>query len=548
MNKINNLLIILLFALFLLPINGQDNFLNNTSINEFLERQEVRGLIKINHHQKPYTRKQVSLALKRLALQKDQLSGVDREELNYFLSEYNISPSHPNSPSQNPPNHTFLEQNESGAFRFYEYKDSLFNFTLYPDIGVSYTLRNDSKNNLFFYNGLSGYGNIGNNLSFDFKFNDYSIKTTNYPVDRTFSRRRGFDYITYFGTRDEYNYDRTRASLTYSWDWGFVSLRKDYNYWGTGFNGNIILSDKAPSFPFVQLKLFPFEDVEFNYIHGVLNSMVDDSSTFRVSNGTRNHIELVQKYYVAHIISVNMFDNLRLSIGESIVYSDRFQPIYLVPFLFFRMADHYLEKISENTGNAQIFSSISWRIPSLNSRIDASIFIDELSFGGGTEDYPAAVAYSVGFSSYDFLFDNLGFQIEYSRINPAVYTHSDPAQVYSNRNYLMGHWIGGNGDQVYMSLSYKPIPLLYIKTSYEYTRRGAFDDITESRYQADHVFLYGDKSYYAVFSFYMGYELLNNLFIETEVVISNSWGENNVINVSDYKYQEATLGFRYGLD
>ena len=608
-------------TLFLFPIAlfAQSNFLNNPSIYEFLDRQEIKGRINLNHHQKPYSRQDIQKHLQHLTAYAHDLNPTELEELKYYLKEYSsvtssLSPqgdeslkatnrdasanlsdvtlsdqqtcpplfcrinkpvrryfvgstdlsavadqqttlSHVqiNTPVRRGGSSTFLSTNNNDAFRFYEYSDSLFYVNVYPDFGASYSIRNNSKSRLFYYNGFAAYGNIGKNFSFDILFNDYSINKNDYSVnrkgystDRIFSNERGFDYAVYKDATKSINYDRTIAAITYSWNWGFVSLRKDYNKWGTGYNGNLILSDKAPSFPFIQFKMKPIDWLEFNYIHGDLISSINDSLTIRNSGGSRGHVQLVDKYFASHFLTADIFTNLKLSLGESIVYSDRFEPIYLVPFLFFRMADHYLSHTDLNSGNAQMFASISYRIPSISTRIDASIFIDELSISNIFGKYPEAVAYNIGITNYDLFIQNLGIQFEYTRINPFVYIHGDPAQTYANRQYNMGHWIGGNADQFFLKLLYKPIPLLRLHASFEYTRKGDFEDISQPRYQKTQTFLFGDKSYYSTFRLNAEYEFINNLFLTAEGTISNSWGTNNQINPADYKFTQFTLGFHYG--
>jgi hypothetical protein len=101
------------------------------------------------------------------------------------------------------------------------------------------------------------------------------------------------------------------------------------------------------------------------------------------------------------------------------------------------MADHYLSKADYNSGNAQIFSSASFRMPSLSTRADFSFFIDEMNISTGSS--ANAIGYSIGVTNYDLFLDNLGIQLEYTKIDPFVYTHADPIQYYSNRSYYLCH-------------------------------------------------------------------------------------------------------------
>lgn len=518
---------------------AQNNILNNPEIYDFLERFDAKGIITINHHQKPFERQQIYLILKEIEEQKKKLSNTQLNELEYFLSEYN--PHNSSSPSDDI---SFVENNSNEAFRIFEYNDNKNRIVLYPDFGLSFAYRDEVKNQITYYNGLSGYGNIGRTFSFDFDFNDISLRTLGYNAQALFTPERGFDYPRYNQADKTLNYDRTRGAVTLGWDWGYFSLKKDYNFWGTGYNGNLILSDKSPSYPQIYLKLKPWHWLEFNYLYGELNSSVNDSSTFRDSGGLRTHIQLVEKYIAAHFLTIDLLKNIKLSIGESVIISDRFEPIYLVPVLFFRMADHYLSHSDNNSGNAQIFSSLSLRIPQYSTRLDFSLFIDEMSIA--KSEGSNALGYSIGISNFDMILDNLAFQIEYVRIDPFVYGHADPVQSFTNRKYNMGHWIGSNADMVNITLKYNPFLKARTKASVSYIRKGDFDDVNQPRYQPEQKFLYGDLSSYVIFNLIFGYELYNNVFLEAAYINSNSWGKNNLIKVDDYKYSEFLLGAKIG--
>lgn len=555
---------ITLFIVLSTILEAQSNYLSNSKVYEFLDRMEVKGYIEINHHQKPFTRQVILEKLKHLAEaaglrngEKDQneknglngenekndlivLNAVEKAELKFFLNEYDTDLIKPDGEV------TFFERNDAGVMRFLEYKDNLFHTNFYFDGGFLYAQREAGKYELTYWNGLSAYGNVGENFSFDLKFNDFSDKSNIPGLSRKFSEDPGYEYGVNRSTTKTFNYDKTDANLTYTWDWGNISLIKDRNLWGTGYNGRLILSDKAPSFPHLRLKLNPTDWLEFSYIHGDLTSNIYDSTTYRNSGGTRAHIQLVPKYYAAHIITIDFTKDLKISLGESVVYSDRFEPVYLVPVLFFRIADHYLSKTDINSGNAQLFSSVSYRLPKLKTRLDLSVFIDELSVSNLFGSFPEAIAFTLGITRYDFIIDNLGIKAEYTRINPFVYEHADPAQLYYNRGYQMGHWIGDNADQLYLQLNYVFNERLRIISEAEYTRKGNFFDITIKRFQKEQTFLYGKQSGYFTFTLTGEYELYNNLFITMKGTISNAWGENNVIRPSDYRFAELSSGMRIG--
>jgi hypothetical protein len=531
-----------LFAAFLIiseTISAQSNFLYNKDVTEFLEEFDSRGIISINHHSKPFTRKMIFDALNEIHKKDASLTKSQKEWLDHYIAEFNY-----NNPETDTSLTIFLEKNSHGAFRVFEYTDGSKSIVLYPDAGLSYSSRGSGKYSYTYYNGLSGYGHAGKHFSFDLDFNDVSISREGYPFQSLLSIERGFDYPRYNRSNETLNYDRTTASVTAGWDWGYVSLKKDYNYWGTGFNGNLILSDKAPSFPHLYFYAKPFNWLEFNYFYGELNSSINDSSTIRNSGGTRGHIQLVDKYIASHMVTADIFNNLKLSLGESVIISDRFEPIYLVPILFFRMADHYLSHTDYNSGNAQVFASVSYRIPVASTRLDFSLFIDELKV---TDlNAPKAIGYSVGLTSFGFPANNLIIQSEYVKIDPFVYLHADPVQTYTNRKFSMGHWIGSNSDMININLIYKPVVKFRIKTSLSYIRKGDIEDISQPRYETGQGFLFGDRSYFLISNTDISYEIFNNIFLTTGLTISNSWGKSNRINLTDHKFTEFGLGVKAG--
>ena len=47
--------------------------------------------------------------------------------------------------------------------------------------------------------------------------------------------------------------------------------------WGYTENGRMVLSNKAPTYPYIRLDYQPFKWLTFNYVHAFLNSNIIDS-------------------------------------------------------------------------------------------------------------------------------------------------------------------------------------------------------------------------------------------------------------------------------
>jgi len=112
----------------------------------------------------------------------------------------------------------------------------------------------------------------------------------------------------------------------------------------------------------------------------------------------------------------------------------------------------------------------------------------------------------------DPVLKNSEFVLEYSRIDPFVYMNSDDVQLYTSHNYQLGHWIGSNADQVYISYKQWIIRGLMIDLWGEYIRKGQ-TELPVQQYQTPYPdVLYGSRLNMKTAGIEIRYEILRNLF------------------------------------
>jgi hypothetical protein len=236
-----------------------------------------------------------------------------------------------------------------------------------------------------------------------------------------------------------------------------------------------------------------------------------------------------------------------VSVGESIIYSDRLEPIYLIPVMFFRVADHYLQDNGSNSGsNAQMFANAYYKIPKLKLQLYGSLFIDELSITGilKNNDSPSAVAYTFGVKAADPFVPNSEAVLEYTRVNPFVYMNSNNAQLYTSRDYQLGEWTGSNADVIYFSYTQFFQRGLSGNLSVRYARKGSPEQ-PQQQYQLPYPgFLFGNRKDDLEISFKLKYEMIHGLTGQLGISHSNisdqelnrtpAWmlGSNNTFSVS----------------
>ena len=519
----------------------------SSSVYGFLDRMDLSGNIAIHSEVKPFTRIYIGEKLIQLEKYRTALSTVDRDELSFYEKEFAIEMSKIKKEAI-PGQSAFFSNDVSGRFRAFTFTNQEFTYMVDPILGYSVSgIKGNITSHL--QNGARSYGYISDNIGFSLNYRDNTESGTYIDNTKNFTTVPGIVHTksTVAGVQN-LQYDEVNATITTSWKWGSFTVGKDYINWGSGMNGQIILSSKAPSFPFIRLDVSPVSWFRFTYIHGWLHSGVLDSTTLRSTSvpGRDNFLQ-VPKFIAAHLLTFDLSSKLTMSIGESIIYSDRLEPIYLIPVMFFRVADHYLQDNNSNSGsNAQMFANAYYRIPKLKLQLYGSLFIDELSITGilKNTNSPSAVAYTFGVKAADPVIPNSEAVLEYTRVNPFVYMNSNNAQLYTNRGYQIGEWTGSNADVIYFSYIQFFKRGLSGNLSIQYARKGSPEQ-PQQQYQLPYpAFLFGNRKNDLDVSLKLKYEIIHGLTGQLVFTHSNisdrelnrtpDWmlGSNNVFSFS----------------
>ena len=550
--KLKILFLIISNVFTLTVINAQSVFEPvNSSVYDFLERLSIKDIINYHDEVKPVSKREIAYFLISAENKSTQLTEIDKKDLKFYEEEFADEIDMITGKLLfNLPSTEWLSNNRTGRFRLFNYKDSTFSLYVDPILGFeggstygsSYTHR---------LNGASVFGYVGKNWGFSLRFTDNEETGVYIDTTRSFSPQPGFN-LTKKG-KNSIQYDDVQGEVAYSWNTGSISAGKYYLNWGNGKGGQLIFSDKAPSFPLLKFEFFPVKWLKFTYFHGWLKSNIIDSSTIRQTSVLgRENIDEVPKFIAAHMLSIYPNNNFTFSIGESIVYSDRIQPVYFIPIIFFRVADHYLSSkdTHSSSGNAQIFADASYKNFDLRTKFYGTLFIDELSlesvFKGGNL---SAIAFTLGFESVDPIIKNSTFILEYTRINPFVYMNSNDAQLYTNNSYQLGHWIGSNGYQFYASYKQNFTRGLYLRLSGNYIVKGQ-KELPQQQYQTPYPsFLYGPHKVYKDIKLELSYEIIHKAFINGYYEYSDI-NDDEVLRTPEFmkgKKNSLGAGVSYGL-
>lgn len=454
-------MISIIFLILIYELNAFGQIVNesiNNDVHKFLDRMEIKNLIQLNSEKKPYTIKVIKNKLKEVSKKINQLSNYEKAELKELLDFYNV---------------------DDLSLIPFELKEKKSTFFLIPIAGYSirylgnnygYERVGGAKVYVSYNDNFSIYAHLQDRGEFG-EFIDYKKLVTSERVYEFQKVEKGIEYSDVI------------SGIGYDWGWGNLSLIKDYSLWGHGEFGQLILSDKVNSFPHLYFEFNPSAKFRLKYIFGWLNSKIIDSNYYYYSNpGSKiNEIRynFIEKFFVANLLSFEPNKFLKLSIGNSIIYSGKSSRLEMfLPLAFYKYLDRDVGKGQVSDGNGQLYFDFAIK-PLKGVRLYSTIFIDVISLrktlrGNYSENW---IGYTTGIKMIDKLFNNTDFTIEYTKIEPWVYEHKDLTTTYKHLNTTLGHWIGQNAYLIGTNFTYFYNSKLNLNFKYQFLKKGGEEDI-----------------------------------------------------------------------
>jgi hypothetical protein len=515
---------------------------SNSEVHPFLYRMAQKGFIDYNDLIKPINRVNVLNSLNTLKQKDSVLNNVEKKELNFYLQEYTRPIKEQIS---------LFKKDQNKRWRAGAIVANDFEFYIDPLLSVN-NFSGGGKNIKQLSNGFELWGTTGKNknLGYQVYYRDFTETGT---VNNNFREESATSGNVLIGAKldNKINYTDIRANINYSFKKGNISFGKDNLVWGYGENSNIVLSNKVPSYPYIRLDYKPLKWLDFNYTHAWLNSNIADSSLSYFTNSGRidNDFRLVfiQKFLATHSIEVEAMRGLNIAIGESIVYSDKMDPGFLIPINLFKFYDNNRSNyLIEAGSNGQYFLSISSRNQIKNTHLYSTLFIDEIKVSSifNKTESRNQLGYNLGGSITDIFIPYLSLGGEYTRVNPFVYSNLISAQNYTSYNYSMGDWMGNNFDRTIVFAKYTPIAKLKIVARYQKIRKGGTGTIYEQyAVQPQQNFLFDYIKTRSDLFLQARYEYINNIYLTSSLTLMHTKLANGAL-MKDNTYQ---LGISIGL-
>jgi hypothetical protein len=508
-----------------------------------IERWEIQGYIDaVYNGSRPFTRREIAdyinTTWKYYQDNPEKFSRTDIQQLHYLTLEFQeelLRKKLPNAYTQwrsrlnNIFNSKSLKQLNKVLYPNYRnfihlhYKE--FNLSADPvlsyskqqkvdvETGENYTLSRIS-------NGLLFYGNLGNYFGFYFDLTDNHLSDQRYQNEKIpyqVWEEAGWPYLTRRDNGD-FEFDENVAYLTFDYKYFFLAYGREYNQWGIGHTGNVLLSSNAQLYDQVK---FIIRYWRFKYTH-ITAFLQYISPEARESIKSQSHID---QYWSGNRLEINIGRGIQLGLSEAVIYGDRSLQIgYLNPLSFFKSIEHYYG----DRDNGILGIDLEWRMVS-GLKIYAEWFIDDITTTKlGTDWYGNKFAYQLGFFIVNpFTLKDIDFMVEYDRIEPYVYTHTYmDYNKYKHYDTILGHYITPNSDHLFLRLRKRLSKFLEIGTDFETHRHGSNleernvggdpDRPFQSGDSPNAKFLDGIRKDQKTYGLFLRYEFIRNLFLELD--------------------------------
>ena len=228
---------------------------------------------------------------------------------------------------------------------------------------------------------------------------------------------------------------------------------------GYGYGSKLVLSGDHPDLDFIRV----------NFRYGIFSFSSLSASTVGPFDPNREND--YTKYYAYNKIKVEFKNFADLGIGEAMIYSGRgIELAYLNPFAFYKFEEMSLQ----DRDNGTIF--LDFQTNGIeNLELQGTFFLDEniLSHLQDMSLYSNKTAYQFGAFWYSpFSINDASVVLEYTKIRPYVYSHTNPQNSYTSFGQSLGHRIGPNADEIYSRLTYNFSSKLSGNFEFQHIRSG----------------------------------------------------------------------------
>jgi hypothetical protein len=228
-----------------------------------------------------------------------------------------------------------------------------------------------------------------------------------------------------------------------------LQVGRERMLWGYGASDKLIISDNAPVLDYgrIDVRLGNFR---YTFLHSWL---LGSARTITSGYSGLGDASIDSKYLVAHRFELSFLHVLDLGISELVVYSRRFPELaYLNPVNIFKA----VEPEQHDRDNSLLGADLRLH-PFSDVELYGTLLIDDIVVSKlGSRFYANEFAFTVG---ADYIepggLEDTDILLEYTRIDPYVYSHHIPENSFTHDQFIIGNHLGPNSDDVFARASYR---------------------------------------------------------------------------------------------
>lgn len=519
--------------LILLPFSAfsQSTFLpQGDKANILMERLEIKSRTDsfFNYSKtKPFSRRHVVNAVNHYMEQPGvKLSKVDK---------YNIERLYMNNLEYVPvAEHSKYLSKKKFVQKFYSTPANLFevhvkDFDLVVNPVIQYTVAKESNNpDKLFLNtrGVTVRGQIANKIGFYTYLTDNQERAPKYVQDFISMRKAvpGAGYYKPFKAAGGTDYFDARGYFTFNvTKYIDVTFGYDKNFIGNGHR-SLLLSDFGNNSLFLKLNTRIWK---FNYQNLFMELQnADDKIGDRL---------IGKKYAAMHHLDINVTKWLNIGLFEGVIFgrTNRFDFGYLNPIIFYRSIEQQNGSFDNSIIGLDAKANLAGKIQLYGQFSLDEFLLSEIKKNRGW--WANKWGIQIGAKYIDaFGIRNLDLQIEHNRVRPFTYSHRDSVANYTHYNQPLAHPLMANFQEYIGIARYQPAPKWTAIAKLIYYQQGRD---SSSRSFGSNIFLpniippregdfgynigSGWKTNVLYGSFFLSYELRENLFLDLNAIIRN---------------------------
>ncbi len=468
--------------LYVLPVFSQVEMAPPSNpVYDFLKRMQISELIDYNSSQIPISRGEIGKFLVTINSQKEKLTLTDKKILVDFLEEFkydlgsaakdieqtSIMPERKVSEFLEGLDSKRIFANDKQKY-LYKYLDS--NASFFVDGMWGYSYRHSSGDTLGSNTlslgelGLRFRGTLFNSVGFYLRASngtkmsgDDKAVIFGRATDPRLAAARKFPNEGYFDSFEGYIRYQTQSN------WLALTVGREAFTQGFGYIDKLYFGNNTVPFDFINLKL-QYKALRYSFTYGGLKG---DSLGRDIQN----------KNISTHRLDVNFSPKFRIGFWESLVTaSQSFSFSNFNPMSFLISVDY--NDVTGSNPNNNMFGLDMEILPMKNVAFQATLLVDELSLGAITNP-KGFIAADTKFGwqlgamwNHAFNIPNLTGALEYTHLDPFVYTHRSLKTTYTNWGMPLGAKLSPNSDEVALKLTYNVTARVKVDLQYQFQRSG----------------------------------------------------------------------------